>query len=98
MKIFAVGGKAFVTGFILAGVNGEYVSTPEEALKKIELLSEDPDVGLIIVSDDVAKPIRERLSVLKTKKPIPLIYEVPGPGSKPERVEYRAMLRQILGV
>ncbi len=98
MKVVAVGGKAFVTGFVLSGASGEYVSTPAEALEKIESLSKDPTVGLIMVSDEVSKPINDRLTLLKTKKAIPLIYEVPGPGSKKERVEYRAMLRAILGV
>ena len=94
----AVGGKAFVTGFVLSGVSGEYVSTPAAALDKIEALSKDPDVGLVMVSDEVAKPIEEKLTALRAKKAIPLIYEVPGPGSKKEKVEYRAMLRAILGV
>lgn len=98
MKVVAVGGKAFVTGFVLSGVSGEYVSTPQAALEKIESLSKDTSVGLIMVSDEVAKPIGARLTAMKTKKAIPLIYEVPGPGSKKEKVEYRAMLRAILGV
>ena len=98
MKVVAVGGKAFVTGFVLSGVSGEYASTPDAALAKIEALSGDPTVGLIMVSDEVAKPITDRLTVMKAKKAIPLIYEVPGPGSKKEKVEYRAMLRAILGV
>ena len=98
MKVVAVGGKAFVTGFVLSGVSGEYVSSAESALEKIQSLSKDSTVGLIMVSDEVAKPISDKLTALKTKKAIPLIYEVPGPGSKKERVEYRAMLRAILGV
>ncbi|HUK79892.1 MAG TPA: V-type ATP synthase subunit F [Nitrososphaerales archaeon] len=98
MKVVAVGGKAFVTGFVLSGANGEYVSTPTAALEKIEALSKDPTVGLIMVSDEVAKPITDRLTTLRSKQAIPLIYEVPGPGSKKEKVEYRAMLRAILGV
>ena len=98
MKVVAVGGKAFVTGFVLSGVSGEYVSTPSAALEKIESLSKDPTVGLIMVSDEVSKPIADQLTLMRTKKAIPLIYEVPGPGSKKERVEYRAMLRAILGV
>ncbi len=98
MKVVAVGGKAFVTGFVLSGVTGEYVSTPAAALQKIESLSTDPSVGLIMVSDDVAKPISDQLTAMRSKKAIPLIYEVPGPGSKKEKVEYRAMLRAILGV
>lgn len=98
MKVVAVGGKAFVTGFVLSGVTGEYASTGTAALEKIQKLVRDPTVGLIMVSDDVAKPIAGDLTLLRSKKAIPLIYEVPGPGSKKEKVEYRAMLRAILGV
>ena len=98
MKVVAVGGKAFVTGFVLSGVSGEYVTSSDEALKKIEKLVLDQKVGLIMVSDEVSKPIDEALTAIKSKKAIPLIYEVPGPGSKKQKVEYRAMLRAILGV
>ncbi len=98
MKVVAVGGKAFVTGFVLSGVSGEYVSNPTAALQKVEALSKDRDVGLIMISDEVAKPISNQLTAIRAKKAIPLIYEVPGPGSKKEKVEYRAMLRAILGV
>jgi len=98
MKVVAIGGRAFVTGFVLAGVSGEYVTSSREALEKINKLVTDPDVGLIMVSLDVAKPIRDELTKTRTKRAVPLIYEVPGPGSKAERVEYRAMLRSILGV
>jgi V/A-type H+/Na+-transporting ATPase subunit F len=98
LKVVAIGGKAFVTGFVLSGVTGEYVSSPSEALERIQKLVSDPQVGLIMVSDDVAKPIRGNLTTIRSKRPIPLIYEVPGPGSKQEKVEYRAMLRSILGV
>lgn len=98
MKVVAVGGKAFVTGFVLSGVTGEYAQSAPAALEKIQKLVRDPTVGLIMVSDEVAKPISDDLTLLKSKKAIPLIYEVPGPGSKKEKVEYRAMLRAILGV
>ena len=98
MKVVAVGGKAFVTGFVLSGVSGEYVPTPSAALEKIEALSKDPTVGLVMVSDDMAKPIQDQLTLLRSKRAVPLIYEVPGPGSKKEKVEYRAMLWAILGV
>ncbi|HXW36440.1 MAG TPA: V-type ATP synthase subunit F [Nitrososphaerales archaeon] len=98
MKVVAIGGKAFVTGFVLAGVSGEYVSSGREALSKVDALVRDSKVGLIMISDDVAKPIRDELTAIRAKKAVPLIYEVPGPGSKQEKVEYRAMLRSILGV
>ncbi len=98
MKVVAVGGRAFVTGFVLSGVSGEYTSSPAEALGKIRKLVTDQKIGLIMVSNDVAKPIRDELTAMRAKRAVPLIYEVPGPGSKAEKVEYRAMLRSILGV
>lgn len=98
MKVVAVGGKAFVTGFVLSGATGEYADSSSAALEKIRQLVRDPDVGLIMVSDEIAGPIRDELMAVKTKKAVPLIYEVPGPGSKLARVEYRAMLRAIMGV
>lgn len=98
MKVVALGGKAFVTGFVLSGVLGEYVSSPGETMKKIESLVKDPQVGLIMVSEDVAAPLKDELTAVRAKKPVPLIYEVPGPGSKQAKVDYRAMLRSILGV
>ncbi len=98
MKVVALGEKAFVTGFVLSGVQGEYVSSPQEALGRITKLLEDPDVGLIMVSSEIAKPIQDDLTQIRAKRAIPLIYGVPGPGSKQEQVEYREMLKQILGV
>ena len=98
MKVVAVGGKAFVAGFVLSGVSGEYVSSPSAALEKVQTLTKDSTVGLVMVSDEVAKPISDQLTALRSRRAIPLIYEVPGPGSKKEQVEYRAMLRAILGV
>ena len=94
----ALGEKAFVTGFVLSGVQGEYVSSPQQALGMVQKLLRDPDVGLIMISNEIAKPIQDDLTQIRSKRPIPLIYGVPGPGSKQEKVEYREMLKQILGV
>jgi len=98
MKVVAIGGRAFVTGFVLAGMTGEYVSSPKAALETVNKLIADPTVGLIMISDEVSRPIRDELTSIRSKRATPLIYEVPGPGSKQETVEYRTMLRSILGV
>ena len=93
-----MGGKAFVTGFVLSGVVGSYASSPNEALRQVQKLLNDPEVGLVMISSEIAKPIRAELTSIRAKRAIPLIYEVPGPAGEPEKVEYRNMLRQILGV
>ena len=53
MKIVTVGSRVFVTSSQLAGIQGIVVEKPEAALDEIKKLTDDSDVGLILVSDDV---------------------------------------------
>lgn len=98
MHIVAIGSRVFVTSFQLAGVKGVKVESPAEALTEINKMGEGTDVGLVLLSDDIGKEIRYQLTSIRAKRPIPLIYELPSPGSKKEKVDYRALLKQILGV
>jgi len=98
MKVVALGSKPFVSGFRLAGVPGIEISSPEELLKEVENQISLGDVGLIIVDEDYARAVRDRLAEIRAVNPTPLIYELPGPGTKPEKIDYRSMLRKILGV
>jgi len=96
MRVIALGKRSFVTGFRLVGIPGIEVKTSDEALKEIIKMAKDKEIGLIIVGDDIAKPIRQKITNLKTKQLLPLIYELPAPGSPQEKVEYRTLLRSIL--
>jgi V/A-type H+-transporting ATPase subunit F len=98
MRIVAIGSRVFITSFQLAGVKGLKVENPSDALKEINKLAGKNDVGLVLLSDDMAKDIRKELTDIRAKTPIPLIFELPSPGSKKEKVDYRALLKQILGV
>jgi V/A-type H+-transporting ATPase subunit F len=98
MNIVAIGSRVFVTSFQLAGVKGIKVDTSSQALSEINKMDENSGVGLVLLSDDIGKEIRYQLTSLRAKRPIPLIFELPSPGSKKEKVDYRALLKQILGV
>ena len=98
MRIVAIGSRVFVTSFQLAGVKGVKVESSAEALAEINKMGEGTDVGLVLLSDDIGKEIRYQLTSIRAKRPIPLIYELPSPGSKKEKADYRALLKQILGV
>lgn len=98
MKIVTVGSKVFVTSFQFAGVQGVVVKSPEKALVEIIRLMNDSSVGLVLVSDDVSKNISGKLTELRSKKSTPLVFELPAPGSQKEEVDYRLLLKQILGV
>jgi V/A-type H+/Na+-transporting ATPase subunit F len=98
LRVIAIGNRVFVTSFQLAGVQGIKVESPEEALSQINALDATQNVGLVLLSDDVGKEIRTSLTSIRSKRAIPLIFELPSPGSSKENVDYRALLKQILGV
>lgn len=97
MKIVTVGKRSFVTSFELAGVPGVIAETPDKALGEIRRLSDDSGVGLVLVSDDVSGPISDELTDLRAKRST-LVFALPAPGSKKADVDYRVMLKKILGV
>ena len=68
MKIFTVGSKSFVTSFQLAGIPGIISETPQKALDQIRTLTDDSDVGLVLVSDDITESINDELTSLRSEK------------------------------
>ncbi len=97
MKIVTVGSRVFVTSSQLAGIQGIIAETPEKALNEIKKLTDDSDVGLVLVSDDISNPIDDQLTALRTEKST-LIFSLPAPGSEKSEIDYRVMLKKILGV
>ena len=97
MKIFTVGNRSFVTSFQLAGVPGVISETPENALSEIKRLTDDSDVGLVLVSDDITASIDDELTALRAEKDT-LVFALPAAGSEKTEINYRLMLKKILGV
>lgn len=97
MKIFTVGSKSFVTSFQLAGVPGKISEHPDDTLEEIKTLTDDPDVGLVLVSDDVTQSISDDLTRLRAERSA-LVFALPAAGSEKVDVDYRVMLKKILGV
>ncbi len=97
MKIVTVGSRVFVTSSQLAGIQGIIAETPDKAKKKKKKLTDDSDVGLVLVSDDISDPINDQLTALRAEKST-LVFSLPAPGSEKAEVDYRVMLKKILGV
>jgi len=98
MRIVAVGSRTFVAGFKIAGAEGIEVTSPEDALNQIRILVNNPEVGLIVVSEDLSSQFRAQLNEIRARRATPLIYELPPPTGRPKRIDYRAMLREVLGI
>ncbi len=97
VKIVTVGSRVFVTSSQLAGIQGIIAETPDQALDEIKKLTDDSDVGLVLVSDDISEPINDKLTALRAEKST-LVFSLPAPGSEKAEVDYRVMLKKILGV
>ena len=97
VKIFTVGSKSFVTSFQLAGIPGKISEDPQNALEEIKTLTDDSDVGLVLVSDDITESISDELTALRAEKST-LVFALPATGSEKNEVDYRVMLKKILGV
>ncbi|MGD2107697.1 MAG: V-type ATP synthase subunit F, partial [Nitrosopumilaceae archaeon] len=67
------------------------------ALDEIKKLTEDSDVGLVLVSDDITESINDELTELRAEKST-LVFALPAAGSQKTEVDYRVMLKKILGV
>ena len=97
VKIFTVGSKSFVTSFQLAGIPGKISENPQKAFQEIKTLTDDSDVGLVLVSDDITESINDELTALRAEKST-LVFALPAVGSEKTEVDYRVMLKKILGV
>jgi V/A-type H+/Na+-transporting ATPase subunit F len=83
MKVLVVGHPEAVLGFSLAGVNGQAVTTPDEANLALDEALAMKDVGIVLVTQDVAKMMPARMGHLKLHSTIPLVVEIPSPEGVP---------------
>ncbi len=79
MKVLVIGHPEAVLGFSLAGVQGVAVSTAEETNKALDEALVTPDVGIVLVTQDVSDLVQGRMDDLRQHSTVPLVVEIPGP-------------------
>ena len=91
MKLGCIADPITAKGLKLAGVKEAQIAEEEEEAKAaLEELLEDGEVGIMILTEDLAEKSDETISEKREKKDgiIPIIIEVPGrEGPIPERRE-----------
>lgn len=97
--MLVIGSQDAVWGFALAGVRGQIVETRAELIEALDAAVSRQDLGIVLVSDDVAHLARERVDTLKVRSTVPLVIEIPGPaGPSPDRPPLSEMIRKTIGV
>jgi len=84
MKILVIGHPDAVLGFSLAGVGGKVATTSEAVNQALDEAQANKDVGIVLVTQDVAELIPARMEHLKLRSTIPLVVEIPSGSGVPE--------------
>ena len=84
MKVLVVGHPEAVLGFSLAGVGGTAAATAAEANAALDGALTSGDVGIVLVTQDVAGLVQARMDELKLRSTLPLFVEIPSPAGTPE--------------
>ena len=87
MKVLVIGHPEAVLGFSLAGVSGRVATTAAEVNQALDDVQASKDVGIVLVTQDVAELISARMEHLKLRSTIPLVVEIPAQGGVPEGQE-----------
>ena len=99
MKYFVIGDEDTVLGLAYAGVPGVVVSTPAQAASALERVCDNPDIGAVIITDVIAKQIRERINEVRFGRERPVVVEVAGPGGPdPERPQLIKLIQEAVGI
>jgi V/A-type H+/Na+-transporting ATPase subunit F len=99
MKLCCLADEDTVRGFRLAGVPARVVVSASEAAAALQRALEQPDCGIIILTEAVAAGIRSQVDAIRLEREQPLVVEIPGPlGPMPGRKSLRQVLQEAVGV
>lgn len=99
MKVLVLGHPEAVLGFSLAGVGGQAVTTAADANRALDGALASDDIGIILVTQDVAKLIQPRMDDLKLHSTIPLVVEIPSPaGVSPDEPSLGEVVLRAIGI
>jgi vacuolar-type H+-ATPase subunit F/Vma7 len=97
--LLVIGSQDAVWGFALSGVKGQIVETADELNAALDAAISGGEVGIVLVTEDVADLARQRVNTLIARSLSPLFVEVPGSeGPSPDRPSLSELVQQTIGV
>ncbi len=99
MKIFLIGDETTVLGYSLAGVRGVVVDNAEEAADALKTATQDPDMGIVLITQRIASEIRPLVDKTKLKMATPIVLEIPDRnGPIEEREAALDIVQRLIGI
>lgn len=100
MKFFLISDNVDTrTGFRLAGIEGVVVHELEEVRQAIDEILLDRDIGILMITEKLAKLVPDLISEIKLNYKTPLIVEIPdrhGTGRPPDSIT--RYIREAIGL
>lgn len=98
MKIKVIGDEFTCLGFTLSGVSVTPVEGEDSVAKEFEKALSDNDVGIILVTENEADLIRDKINKQKTEGELPLVVEIPSRSGWKERGKALELIKRVLSI
>jgi V/A-type H+-transporting ATPase subunit F len=99
MRVHVIGHPEAVLGFSLAGVSGRAAGTAAEANAALDEALGAGDIGIVLVTQDVARMIQSRMDELIRRSTLPLVVEiVPPDGVSEEEPSLSEVVLRAIGI
>ena len=100
MKFFLISDKEETyTGMRLGGVDGVIARTAAEARAAIEAVLKDPDIGMLLITENLAKLCEPLLQEVKLTRATPLVAELPDRhGTRRAKDSITRTVRDAIGI
>jgi len=88
-----------LTGLRMVGIPGTVAHTADEFTAALESVLQNPDIGILLVNEKLAKLYPEPVRDIKLNRSVPLLVEIPdrhGTGRAPDFIT--AYVREAIGV
>ncbi|MFA0887857.1 MAG: V-type ATP synthase subunit F [Synergistales bacterium] len=88
-----------LVGLRLAGIEGRVARGPEESKNAIEEALEDPELGILVLTEKVAEIVPDLVQALRERGELPLVVEVPDRHGMHRAADFlTAYVRDAIGV
>lgn len=88
-----------LVGLRLAGIEGRVARGPEESKSAIEAALEDPELGILVLTEKVAETVPDLVQALRERGELPLVVEVPDRHGMHRAADFlTAYVRDAIGV
>lgn len=99
MKFFVIGDEYTVLGYSLIGIHGVVVNDHDEASNALSEATQDPNIGVILITQRIASQIKFQVDSARLGMSIPVVLEIPDrQGPMEDRESAMSVIRRLIGI